>query len=99
MKFSTIVEEVIQYSPDLVLLGHSGSTSAQPIINDITKLIREKMPVIKIIIGGVFPTYHWNEILLKNPQIDYIVCGEGEEITLKLVNALAHDQSLETIKG
>jgi len=99
MKFSTIVNETIQCNPDLVLLGHSGSTSAQPIINDITKLIKEKNSSIKIIIGGVFPTYHWNEILLKNPQIDYIVCGEGEEIALNLVTALQNNQSLETIKG
>jgi anaerobic magnesium-protoporphyrin IX monomethyl ester cyclase len=99
MKFSAIVKEVIQYNPDAVLLGHSGSTSAQPIINDITKLIRGENPGIKIIIGGVFPTYHWNEILEKNPQIDYIVCGEGEEITLNLITAIEQNKSLETIKG
>jgi anaerobic magnesium-protoporphyrin IX monomethyl ester cyclase len=99
MKFSAIVAQVMQYNPDAVLLGHSGSTSAQPIINDITKLIRGENPGIKIIIGGVFPTYHWNEILEKNPQIDYIVCGEGEEITLNLINALEQNKSLEIIKG
>ncbi|MGG9961565.1 magnesium-protoporphyrin IX monomethyl ester anaerobic oxidative cyclase [Ferruginibacter sp. SUN106] len=99
LKFSTIVEEVAHYDPGIVMLGHSGSTSAQPIINDITKLIKERNPAVTIIIGGVFPTYHWNEILEKNPQIDYIVCGEGEEITLNLVNAIANKHSLETIKG
>jgi anaerobic magnesium-protoporphyrin IX monomethyl ester cyclase len=99
MKFSAIVAEVMQYNPDAVLLGHSGSTSAQPIINDITKLIRGENPSIKIIIGGVFPTYHWNEILEKNPQIDYIVCGEGEEIALNLINGLEQNESLELIKG
>jgi anaerobic magnesium-protoporphyrin IX monomethyl ester cyclase len=99
MKFSAIVNEVVQYNPDAVLLGHSGSTSAQPIINDITKLIREAKPLVKIIIGGVFPTYHWNEILEKNPQIDYIVCGEGEEITLNLINSIEQNKSLEIIKG
>jgi len=35
----------------------------------------------------------------KTPQIDYIVCGEGEEITLNLVNAIVNKYSLETIKG
>jgi len=56
LKYSTIVTEVINYNPGLVLLGHSGSTSAQPIINDITKMIKEKLPSIITIIGGVFPT-------------------------------------------
>ncbi len=99
LKYSTIVAEVVKYNPDLVLLGHSGSTSAQPIINDITKLIKEKLPLIITIIGGVFPTYHWNEILENNPQIDYIVCGEGEQIVLNLVTAIVNHHSLETIKG
>lgn len=99
LKFKVIVAEVVRYNPDAVLLGHSGSTSAQPIINDITELIKKAKPAINIIIGGVFPTYHWNEILEKNPQIDYIVCGEGEEITLNLITAIESKHTLETIKG
>ncbi len=98
-KFHEIVSEVIKHDPDAVLLGHSGSTSAQPIINDITALIRQFKPAIKIIIGGVFPTYHWNGILEKNLQIDYIVCGEGEEIALNLVTALSNNWPPETVKG
>ena len=58
MKYEDIVAKAIEYCPDFVLLGHSGSTSAQPIINEITGPIREQNPDIKIIIGGVFPTYH-----------------------------------------
>ncbi len=81
------------------MLGHSGSTSAQPIINEITKIIRTENPMIKIIVGGVFPTYHWNEILEDNPQIDWIVCGEGEETTLKLITAIKNKTNLETVKG
>jgi anaerobic magnesium-protoporphyrin IX monomethyl ester cyclase len=81
------------------LLGHSGSTSAQPVINEITKLVRIQNQETIIIIGGVFPTYHWSEILENNPQINYIVCGEGEEICLNLINAIEQKQNLETIKG
>lgn len=99
MSYKEIVDSVIIHKPEAVLLGHSGSTSAQPIINEIARMIREILPSIRIIIGGVFPTYHWNEILEKNPQIDYIVCGEGEEITLNLITALEKQQNVETIKG
>ena len=77
MSFDVIVREVVKHGPDAVLLGHSGSTSAQPIINDITALIKAKMPGIIVIIGGVFPTYHWQQILEENPQIDHVVCGRG----------------------
>jgi len=99
LKHPQILEKVLEEMPDTVLLGHSGSTSAQPIINDITKLIKEKAPHIITIIGGVFPTYHWQEILEKNPQIDFIVCGEGEEIALNLITALSKNESFEDIKG
>ena len=99
LNFTEILSKVLSYSPEAILLGHSGSTSAQPIINDITKLVREKRSDIKIIIGGVFPTYHWQEILEKNPQIDFIVCGEGEQIALNLITALEQKTSLEKIKG
>jgi anaerobic magnesium-protoporphyrin IX monomethyl ester cyclase len=99
MSYRDIVDSVIIHRPDAVLLGHSGSTSAQPIINEITKMIHDILPAIKIIIGGIFPTYHWSEILEKNRQVDYIVCGEGEEITLNLINALERNENVETIRG
>lgn len=90
---------ILERNCELVLLGHSGSTSAQPIINDITKLVKEKNPACICIIGGVFPTYHWNEILEKNHQIDYVVCGEGEQVCLDLVSALSENKPVAGIKG
>jgi anaerobic magnesium-protoporphyrin IX monomethyl ester cyclase len=99
MKYSKIVTETIAFYPDLVLMGHSGSTSAQPIIDTITASIKEKLPEVKIIIGGVYPTYHWKEILEENPQIDYIVCGEGEQVILDLTNALEENSDLNSVRG
>ncbi|MFN8273987.1 MAG: magnesium-protoporphyrin IX monomethyl ester anaerobic oxidative cyclase [Flavobacteriaceae bacterium] len=98
-KIKITVEKIFQYTPDIIMLGHSGSTSAQPIINEITQKVREKNKAIKIVVGGVFPTYHWEEILEDNPQIDFIVCGEGEEIVLNLVNAIEQNLNLQIIKG
>ncbi len=94
-----IVAEILKRNPDAILLGHSGSTSAQPIINKITAEIRKISIEIRCIIGGVFPTYHWKEILESQPQIDFIVCGEGEAICLELIKALEDQSSLESIKG
>jgi len=50
-------------------------------------------------VGGVFPTYHWQEVLADNPAIDNIVCGEGEQTALDLAGALAGDHNLEHLKG
>lgn len=99
MKFEDIVAETVKYNPALVLLGHSGSTSAQPIISAITKLIRAQNQSMKIVIGGVFPTYHWREILETESQIDCIVCGEGEETIIHLVDAIENNHPFELIKG
>lgn len=99
-KIQKVVALILEQNPDAILLGHSGSTSAQPIINEITKCVRRQNEQLKIIIGGVFPTYHWKEILEDHPQIDYIVCGEGEEIIVNLITALEnHESDLESIRG
>ena len=93
-----IATRVVDYNPEFVLLGHSGSSSAQPIIDDITRLLKATNNKLKIVIGGVFPTYHWKEILEKNPQIDYIVLGEGEQVVVDLFTGIANKE-LETVKG
>jgi len=101
MPYGKILKQTLNYKPDLVLLGHSGSTSAQPIINDITTLIKENLPEVKIIVGGVFPTYHWREVLEDNPQIDFVVCGEGEQVIVDLANCLNEKDisKLALVKG
>lgn len=99
MTLDEIVQETIQYQPNAVLMGHSGSTSAQPVINEIASLLKQRIPSVLIIIGGVFPTYHWQEILHKNPAIDFVVCSEGEETTLQLITAISLGNTIETVKG
>ena len=94
-----IVSKVVRENPDIVLLGHSGSTSVQPVIEEITRRVRERNAEIKIIIGGVFPTFHWADILKRNPQIDCIVLGEGEAVCLNLITALENKTPLEKVAG
>ncbi|HAA01024.1 MAG TPA: magnesium-protoporphyrin IX monomethyl ester anaerobic oxidative cyclase [Flavobacteriales bacterium] len=98
-KIELIVSKIKDASPDMVLLGHSGSTSAQPIIEEITRKVKAIAPQIITIIGGVFPTYHWKEILEDQPHIDFIVCGEGEQVILDLTKCIAQQNDPETVKG
>ena len=99
LKMSQIVASVVAKKVDIVMLGHSGSSSAQPVINEITQLIRQAQPEIRIIVGGIFPTFHWKDILQENPQIDYIVCGEGEKTILELVCAIEQNSPISNVKG
>ena len=99
MPTSEIISHVLAAAPEAVLLGHSGSTSGHPVIAEITCQIRKCLPETLIIYGGVFPTYHWKDILSAEPQIDVIVRGEGEETAVKLMQALQAKTPLRDIPG
>lgn len=99
MPLHEIVHAARQYAPDAILLGHSGSTSGHPGVARITLTLRAALPNAKIIYGGVFPTYHWREILADEPQIDVIVRGEGEETIVRLIHAIEEHEPLNTIAG
>ena len=99
MTTGSIVSEAQAYGSHAVLLGHSGSTSGHPSATRIICAVRRALPRVWIIYGGVFPTYHWSEIMEQESGIDFIVRGEGEETIVRLVSALEQEESLEEIRG
>ncbi len=99
MSVEKIITQTVDYKPDAVLMGHSGSTSAQPIISNISKLIRQNLKHVYIILGGVFPSYHSENILLDNSSIDIVVRGEAEETIQHLMYALENEESICEIRG
>ncbi len=94
-----IIDEVCRRAPEAVLLGHSGSTSAHPTVVLLTRALRARLPQAKLVYGGVFPTYHWREVLEQEPQLDVLVRGEGEDTVVRLMAALAAGTELETVRG
>jgi anaerobic magnesium-protoporphyrin IX monomethyl ester cyclase len=99
MSLAQIISETVDYGPDAVLLGHSGSTSGHPSATRIARAVRMKLPRAWIIYGGVFPTYHWSEIMAQESAFDLIVRGEGEETIVRLIRALEQQQPLESVPG
>ncbi|MDB5599647.1 MAG: magnesium-protoporphyrin monomethyl ester anaerobic oxidative cyclase [Xanthobacteraceae bacterium] len=99
MPLAEIVQGAVAIKPEAILLGHSGSTSGHPIVAELTRRLRAAIPDAWIIYGGVFPTYHWREVLAQEPQIDAIVRGEGEETAPRLIRALESRQPLLAIRG
>ncbi len=91
------VAAVVQSRPDALLIGHSGSTSAHPTVVQLATLIKAQLPDTIIIYGGVWPSYHWQDVLTECRAIDIIVRGEGEATTPLLVAALG--KNLRDIKG
>ena len=83
-----IVADVARRAPDAVLIGHSGSTSAHPTVMALATALKGLADPPVIIYGGVFPSYHWQDVLRDCPAIDWIVRGEGEVTAPALMRAL-----------
>ena len=94
-----IAAEAAGWKPDAVLFGHSGSTSAHPVVAEVSRAVRRLLPRAIIVYGGVFPTYHWRDILDREPQIDVIVRGEGERTCVALFRAFQDGGDVRAIAG
>jgi anaerobic magnesium-protoporphyrin IX monomethyl ester cyclase len=99
MSIDAIVAHALAQAPDLVMMGHSGSTSAHDTIMAIAARLKAKRPDLLIVYGGVYPTYHWEDVLRDYPQVDFIVRGEGERTTTELVRAWAGGTDLGAVDG
>ena len=99
MPIDGIVAETVARAPDIVMFGHSGSTSGHPVIAVVAARVAVRLPEAKIVYGGVFPSYHWREILAAEPYVTAIVRGEGEETTRRLVVALERNSTLFELSG
>ncbi|MGB8701636.1 MAG: magnesium-protoporphyrin IX monomethyl ester anaerobic oxidative cyclase [Thermosynechococcaceae cyanobacterium] len=83
-----LAEIIRTHQPDLVL-----ATAITPMIyqsQETLKIVKQVCPQAKTIMGGVHPTYMYEEVLSEAPWVDYIIRGEGEEITVNLVRAIAN---------
>jgi anaerobic magnesium-protoporphyrin IX monomethyl ester cyclase len=96
---SRVVEELARRAPELVLIGHAGSTSAHPTVARIVRELKARCPAIGVVYGGVFPTYHWREVLAECPGVDVVVRGEGEDTAVRLLRALEDGAPLEQVRG
>ncbi len=99
MSVEGIVEAVGEIGPDAVLLGHSGSTSGHPSAMRVVRAVRARWPGMRVVYGGVFPTYHWREVLSAEPAVDVIVRGEGEETVRQLVGAWERGEEVAGVRG
>ena len=99
MTAGAIAQQAKAFGPQVIMVGHSGSTSGHPSAMEVTRALRAMLPDARIVYGGVFPTYHWREILADEPQIDLIVRGEGEQTILDVVEAWETGGDIEMVRG
>lgn len=65
----------------------------------VVKMIKKIDPSITIIIGGPEVTYDVHDWMVRVPEFDFIVIGEGEQTFKQLLEQLAGSQSFENIPG
>ena len=94
-----IVTRLASDPPEVVMIGHSGSSSVHATVVDLCARIKVRLPGVIIVYGGVYPTYCWREILAECPAVDLIVRGEGERTTVRLMEAVARGGDLGREEG
>jgi anaerobic magnesium-protoporphyrin IX monomethyl ester cyclase len=80
-----------------------GMTAITATINDAVKVLalaKEVDPAITTLLGGVHPTFCYEEILNEHgDSVDYCVLGEGERTAPDLLTAICEDGSVSDVPG
>ena len=77
MAFSRLIQEIADFKADYILLGHSGSTAAHKTAIKTIKAIHQELPHLRVVYGGVYPSYAHRAVMAECEEIDAIVRGEG----------------------
>jgi anaerobic magnesium-protoporphyrin IX monomethyl ester cyclase len=94
-----LIQRITEFNPGYVMLGHSGSTASHLVVVNTVHEIRMALPNVRIIYGGVYPSYAYQSILEEVPAIDVIVRGEGEKVAPELIAAWDAGDHLEHVPG
>ncbi|MGZ9235564.1 MAG: radical SAM protein [Anaerolineales bacterium] len=97
--FSRLIQEISDFEADYILLGHSGSTAAHKTAIKTIRAIHEKLPHIRVVYGGVYPSYADRVVMAECEEIDAIVRGEGEETIVGLIRTWEQTDDLRYVDG
>lgn len=97
--FKKLIQEIHNFQADYVLLGHSGSTASHKTAIKTIQEIRKAIPKIRVIYGGVYPSYAHQSIMSECSEIDVVVRGEGEQTIVELIGALEDHKDLNKVEG
>lgn len=90
------IKKLDEFKPDVVLISCFTINRISGIKTAI--LAKERDPSVKIVMGGMHPSFLYNQLLTNYP-IDAVCIGEGEETIVELINAYKSGGSLDGIKG
>ncbi len=93
VEIGKMIEETMPFS-----VATTAITSTVMDSLEILRIAKEINPEIKTIIGGVHPTFLYQEVL-ENRFVDFVVRGEGERTLQELLTALLNGESPESVRG
>ncbi len=95
--YEEIDRKIRESKPDYVAV--SSITCTVPDAIEILELAKSIDPEIKTILGGVHPSFMYEEMFAMTESLDYIVRGEGEVTIAELLKALAQEGDLSKVNG
>ncbi|NQT22410.1 MAG: cobalamin B12-binding domain-containing protein [Candidatus Omnitrophica bacterium] len=96
LKPAEAINEFVKFRPDIV--GISNFTQESGTLHRLAKNIKEQNKRCQIIVGGPHATSCTDDVL-KNPNIDCAVLGEGEETFSELVETILEGDSISKVRG
>ena len=94
-----LIHEVADFQADYILLGHSGSTAAHKTALKTIRAVHQALPKIKVVYGGVYPSYADRVVMNECEEIDAIVRGEGEQTIVGLIRTWEQSDDLSYVDG
>jgi anaerobic magnesium-protoporphyrin IX monomethyl ester cyclase len=89
-----VKSEIMRLDPEIVGMT-CGSVTFQRCL-ETAKAVKEVKPSCKVVVGGWHPSY-LPESVLKHPEIDYAIVGEGEDAMVELASSLTRGNGNEVI--
>jgi len=97
--YQRLIKEVSDFNADYILLGHSGSTAAHKTAIKTIRAIHKELPHIRVVYGGVYPSYADKVVMAECEEIDAIVRGEGEQTVVGLIRTWEQTNDLSYVDG
>lgn len=93
-----IKQIIVKIDPQIV--GITCGSATYPRTVETAKAIKQVKPDCKIVVGGWHASY-MPDSLLSNPEIDYVIMGEGERAMTELASALTNknEKAIPSIAG
>jgi anaerobic magnesium-protoporphyrin IX monomethyl ester cyclase len=97
--YKRLIEEISAFGADYILLGHSGSTAAHKTALKTIRAIHKELPHLRVVYGGVYPSYADKVVMAECEEIDAIVRGEGEQTIVGLMRTWEQTNDLSYVDG